>query len=290
MRISFLFAFPVLALALVSCKPKQNKAVQVQDDPILTDTVIVDSDQYVKFETTKGTFVVKLFRETPLHRHNMAIHAKYGKYDGQLFFGVQKNFKVQCGDLTSRGKAPKVVLGVEDKPDTIRGEIDLKKFYHRRGAVAQASMHQTDYSTSQQFYIVTGVKVKPADVMKNLTAINKRFHKVVKDSITRPYSPLIREYRDKKLNNKLSVLNDRLTKQADSIIAARGGRFEYSQAQLDDYANVGGTPSLDGYYTVFGQVVEGMDVIDSISMSKTDINYRPVPDVRIIKATLLDTY
>lgn len=279
----FLLSF----LLLVSCKPKQTVT---KVDPMLLDTVIVDSDQYVQFETTKGTFVIQLFRETPLHRHNMAVHAKYGKYDGQLFFGVEKKFKIQCGDLNSRGAAPGVALGVNEKNDTIPGEINVSRFYHKRGAVGQASLRQVELSTSQQFYIITGRTSTPSDLKRYEEKMNKRFHKSVKDSLTKPYSKQILEYRQKKYNNKISVLNDKLNKMADSVISSRGGKFSYSAEQIEEYGSIGGAANLDGYYTVFGQVVEGMDVVDEICNSRVDKNLRPTPDVKIIKATLLVSY
>lgn len=49
----------------------------------------------------------------------------------------------------------------------------------------------------------------------------------------------------------------------------------FTQEQIEAYTTVGGTPHLDGEYTVFGEVVEGMDVIDKIAGVKT--GYQDVP-------------
>lgn len=54
------------------------------------------------------------------------------------------------------------------------------------------------------------------------------------------------------------------------------------------YTTVGGTPHLDGEYTVFGEVLEGMEVVDKIQRVKTDRNDRPEEDVKIIKVEVLD--
>ena len=53
------------------------------------------------------------------------------------------------------------------------------------------------------------------------------------------------------------------------------------------YKTVGGTPHLDGQYTVFGEVVEGLDVVDTIQRMEVDKYYRPYTDVRILRAVIL---
>lgn len=55
----------------------------------------------------------------------------------------------------------------------------------------------------------------------------------------------------------------------------------FSTLQRDTYTSVGGVPFLDGDYTVFGEVIEGLDVIDKIAAVKTDKNDRPLEDVRM---------
>lgn len=269
---------------LIGCQSKSKTGVV---DEIDADTVIVDADQYVLFETSKGSFTIKLYRETPLHRHNMVKQVRKGIYDGQLFFGVQKNYKVQAGDPKSRGAKPGTVLGVDEENDTIMSEIQPTKFYHKRGAVGQASLRQFNFSTSQQFYIITGTKSNDKTLANQEEKINKRYYKAVKDSLTQPYAKEIMEYREKKYNNKISVLNDKLNKETDKIMATRPV-FKYSAEQVQTYKTIGGAPTLDGFYTVFGEVIEGIEVVEAITQMHTDKNYRPSPDVKIIKATLID--
>lgn len=66
-----------------------------------------------------------------------------------------------------------------------------------------------------------------------------------------------------------------------------GDSIRMTKEMEDVYTTVGGTPHLDGAYTVFGQVVEGMDVVDRIQHVERDANDRPLEDVRIIRATIL---
>jgi peptidyl-prolyl cis-trans isomerase B (cyclophilin B) len=70
-----------------------------------------------------------------------------------------------------------------------------------------------------------------------------------------------------------------------SRAAAQSGMAMSDEAKAK-YKQVGGAPWLDGGYTVFGQVVSGMDVVDKIAAVKTDSNDKPVEDVKLIKITV----
>lgn len=65
-----------------------------------------------------------------------------------------------------------------------------------------------------------------------------------------------------------------------------GGKVKLTPEMCEVYKTVGGTPHLDGQYTVFGEVISGLEVVDSIQRVPTDSLDRPVEDVRIIKAYL----
>lgn len=282
----YLIGIPVVLALLFATGCKNTAKNEVQE--IDADTIILDADQYVRFETTMGNFTIRLYRETPLHRHSMVRQARKGIYDGQLFFGVQKGYKIQCGDPTSKNAQPGQPVGINDENDTIASEINPWKFTHKRGAVGQASQRQFNFSTSRQFYIITGKKSNAKTLTAQEKAVNKRYRKEVKDSLTRPYSRQILEWQKYKETKKISKLNDQLDKETDAIMAGRP-KFTYSQAQSDEYLTVGGAPSLDGLYTVFGEVTEGMDVIEAISSVHVDVNYRPAKDVKIIRAYVLES-
>lgn len=83
------------------------------------------------------------------------------------------------------------------------------------------------------------------------------------------------------------IVQGRTWKDADlAAMEARSGR-RYSEEQKKMYREQGGTPHLDGGYTVFGQLIEGMDVLDKIAKTPTGGADRPSTDVRILKAGIL---
>ena len=242
----------------------------------------------MRFETTQGNFTIKLYRETPLHRHNMVRLARKGVYDNQLFFGIKKGYKIQCGDIHSKNAKPDKEIGIDIEDDTIASEVDPWRFYHKRGAVGQASTVQFKYSTSQQFYIITGSRVKTNTLPTQESKINKRYRQVVKDSLTQLHAKELREWKKYGENKKISKLNDQLNKQTDAIMKDRR-TFSYSKQQIKEYGEVGGAPNLDGMYTVFGEIIEGMDVVEAISqLPAIRKNGRPDPDVKIIRAYVLE--
>lgn len=269
---------------------KNNSTAQAPAEEVDADTIILDADQYVRFETTKGNFTIKLYRETPLHRHNMVRLARKGYYDDQLFFGIQKNYKIQCGDVKSKNAKPGQEIGIDDdtEENRIESEVNPWKFYHKRGAVGQASTKQFNYSTSQQFYIITGKKVNSSTLPAQEKVINKRYRQAVKDSLTQPHAKDILQWQKYDEKKKISKLNEQLNDQADAIMKTRK-QFAYSPEQIKEYTTVGGAHTLDGLYTVFGEISEGMDVVEAISqLPATGRNGRPNPDVKIIRAYVLE--
>jgi cyclophilin family peptidyl-prolyl cis-trans isomerase len=62
----------------------------------------------------------------------------------------------------------------------------------------------------------------------------------------------------------------------------------FTPEQIAAYTTVGGAPHLDGEYTIFGQVLEGIETVEKIELTKTGRSDRPVEDIRILKATVLE--
>lgn len=81
--------------------------------------------------------------------------------------------------------------------------------------------------------------------------------------------------------------DEMLAKVQERITKATDGKITLTPEIRQAYFERGGTPHLDGQYTVFGEVLEGIDVVERIQMVETDENDRPVEDVRIVKATVI---
>ena len=78
----------------------------------------------------------------------------------------------------------------------------------------------------------------------------------------------------------------RLEKVQERLDAATQGQVKLTPEMIEVYKTIGGTPHLDGQYTVFGEVVEGLDVVDRIQQQAVDENDRPLEDIRVLKATV----
>ena len=271
------------SMMLTACN--NTKSAAPEAEPEDTDTIIVDADQYLLMETSEGNITFKLYRETPLHRHNFVKLARKGYYDNQQFFRIQNNFTVQAGDPKSKGATRETPLGENDVDYTIPEEIQPAKFYHKRGALAMASYYKMEKSSGGHFYFVTGFKYNDTKLFNAEDKYNKELRKEVFDSITHtsPYAEQLKEYaKDQKRNMpKIRELKKQITADTDKVMAHRK-QFHYSKEQKELYKTIGGAADLDGYYTVFGEIVEGLDVLTKIEKRAVDSRLRPI-DAVIIK-------
>jgi len=278
-----LLLFFAATLMLSACQNSQ-KGTPVSE-PEDTDNVIVDADQYLLMETSEGNITLKLYRETPLHRHNFVKLARKGYYDNQQFYRIQNNFTVQAGDPKSKGASRNVPLGENDLDYTIPEEIQPEKFYHKRGALAMASYYQMEKSSGGHFYIVTGFKYSDTKLFNAENKYNKKLREEVFDSITNssPYVEQLRVYTkdSKRYMPKIREIKKQIVAATDKVMATRK-QFHYTKEQKKQYTTVGGAADLDGYYTVFGEVIEGMDVVTKIEKRAVDAKLRPI-DAVVIK-------
>ena len=242
----------------------------------------------VKLETTMGNITVALYNETPKHRDNFIKLVKEGVYDSTLFHRVIKQFMIQAGDPDSKNASDTAMLGSGDVGYTIPAEFN-PKFFHKKGVLAAArqgdDVNPEKASSGCQFYIVTGRKFTEPQLLGMENKINEQREETLFDSLARRHMKEIYKMRKAGDNAGLLELQDTLEAQAREL-ADKEEKFRFTPEQIKAYSTVGGAPHLDGSYTVFGEVTEGMEVVENIEIAKTNRADRPVENIRILKASI----
>ncbi len=282
---------PLLAFVLLcACSAPQGDKVTTEFGIKQLNDSSPDCDQYVLMQTSMGDIKIKLYKDAPLHRQNFVNLVKNGFYDGQLFFRVSHNFMIQAGDPKSRGAAKGVKLGTTEVSYNIPMEIDVEKRWHKRGALSAASLKPGISSSGCQFYIITGKRVYDKNLDAHEVKYNKTLRRLMYESLQKPYADKINKLyaESKKSAAKKRELNEMIhlfSEKTDS--AMEGKKWSYTKEQRRGYKEDGGAFHLDGYYTVFGEVIEGIEIVEAISAVDFDVHERPLKDVVIKKVTLL---
>ena len=254
----------------------------------MTDTVSTKGDALIEIITSEGPIKVRLYGDTPAHRDNFIKLAEEGYYDGVLFHRVIKDFMVQTGDPDSRDAAPGARLGSGDPGYTLEAEILYPKHYHKYGALAAArtgdAVNPERRSSGSQFYIVTGQK-------QSASTIEQTERRMANDVRQQYWMKLMKQNASK--IKELQAAGDReaLEQFRQELIAQLEAEVKVPElpAQLkEDYVAVGGTPHLDNQYTVFGEVVEGMDTVEKIQNAETDASDRPKEDIKILSVKVIE--
>jgi peptidyl-prolyl cis-trans isomerase B (cyclophilin B) len=244
----------------------------------------------VKLETTMGDITLALYNETPLHRDNFIKLVKEGVYDSTLFHRVIKQFMIQAGDPQSKTASDTAQLGSGDVGYTIPAEF-RKELFHRRGVLAAArepdEVNPEKRSSGCQFYIVTGRKFTQAQIEGLEVRMNEAREQAIFDSLCREHMKEIYKLRRAGQNDRLLELQEALEAQAEEL-ADKEPKFALSEEQKKAYTTVGGAPHLDGGYTVFGEVTEGMETVEKIEIARTNRADRPLENIRILKASIIE--
>lgn len=248
---------------------------------------------HVTFETNFGAITVALYNETPLHRNNFVKLAEEHYFDSLLFHRVIDNFMIQAGDPDSKGAPAGKTLGMGGPGYTIPAEFNTK-FIHKKGALAAARrggpQNPKKESSGSQFYIVVGqqVPIEQLDAMVAQKADQAKAEYIQ----TKLYEPENKAYLNELIElqkagdrqnfmAKWQEFNDRYKDSLTTVPT-----FSYTEEQKNTYSTIGGTPHLDMDYTVFGEVIQGLDVVDIIAKVATDRNNRPLEDVIITKVSV----
>ena len=244
-----------------------------------------DSTHIILIESAFGNIKLKLYNETPLHRDNFLKLVQKHFYDSLLFHRVIPTFMIQGGDPDSKNASMEKMLGDGDVGYLIPAEFN-QKLFHKRGALAAArdgdEVNPEQKSSGCQFYIVQGRVF--TDSMLDLT--EKRITHM------KAYNNVVRKKENKKFLEKYQKFLQE--QNPDSIIMAKKKidalteeefaklpLYKFSPEQRNAYKTIGGAPHLDGSYTVFGEVIDGMDVVDKIATTPRNRMDRPLYDVRM---------
>jgi cyclophilin family peptidyl-prolyl cis-trans isomerase len=238
-----------------------------------------EKDYVVTIKTRLGDMVAILYDETPKHKANFIKLAKEHYYDGLLFHRVIEGFMVQGGDPDSKTAQPGQHLGNGGPGYTIEAEF-RPDLFHEKGALCAArlgdQMNPEKASSGSQFYIVQGRKMNMDDIKIN----QQKFRAALDQFFAKPEN---KSYYDS--INTLYQAGDRTAYMAfiyrlkNVVEKQLGVTVENPPAMVQAYTTIGGTPTLDGQYTVFGKVIKGLDVIDKITSQPKDQANRPTENV-----------
>ena len=244
----------------------------------------------LKIKTTEGDIIIRLYDETPKHRDNFLKLAKEGYFNGTLFHRVIKDFMIQGGDPDSKNAPKGKMLGTGGPDYTIPAEFVYPQYFHKRGALSAArtgdEVNPEKESSGSQFYIVWGKTFKPAELKQMEHQMAMQQEQQVFNQLTREHHEEIMNLRRNRDRVGLQELQDKLIEQTKRTCKQQG-KPTFTEEQIEVYTNVGGTPFLDNQYTVFGEVEEGLDIVERIQNCDTDRNDRPTEDVKIETVALL---
>ena len=273
-----LLIIAVLLMGLAACGAGHKKQMNMENRTL------------IKLETTLGNITVALYDETPKHRDNFIKLVKEGVYDSTLFHRVIKQFMIQAGDPESKNASDTAMLGSGDVGYTIPAEFN-DKFFHKKGVLAAArqgdQVNPEKASSGCQFYIVTGRKFREAQLLDMEVQMNEQREGAIFDSLAQKHMKEIYKLRKAQDHAGLLDLQEKLETQAHELYKQEEP-FKFTPQQIAAYTTVGGAPHLDGAYTIFGEVTEGMNVVELIEGAKTGRADRPVQNIRIVKASIVE--
>ena len=238
---------------------------------ILIQSCAMNKDVLITISTPYGEMKAIHYDETPLHKKNFIELSESGKFDSTTFHRVIENFMIQGGDVN---------LVSENEIDyTIPAEFN-DNLFHRKGEIAAARMgdnvNPDKESSGCQFYIVQGKVYKEEELTLDINALYGGVRRLLQEE---EYSDMRQKFidaqNDPEETQKLAISLSEICEEKYGMQI----RKTISDEVLKAYTTVGGVPHLDGAYTVFGRIVEGLDVIDKIASVKTGSADKPVEDI-----------
>jgi len=239
-----------------------------------------EKEYLVTFHTPYGDMKAVLFDATPEHKENFVELARSGKYDSTLFHRVIQDFMIQGGDLST---SP-TYNAEEDTVDyTIPAEF-VDTLFHKKGALAAARQGDQSNperaSSGSQFYIVQGTVYDEDELLTDMGKLGKGIQELLRnggydslgEELMRLYQSGDYQAYTQKMIDLKPVVEEELNIEVDK---------KYPKERLKAYTTIGGAPHLDDTYTVFGEVIDGLEVIDSIAAQPTGTADKPQEDIYV---------
>lgn len=249
------------------------------------------NETQVVMHTSMGDIQLKLYNETPKHRDNFIQLVKDGTYNELLFHRVIKDFMIQGGDVTSKDAPMNKSLGAGDQGYTVPAEFNYPKYFHKKGALCAArtgdEVNPERASSASQFYIVTGKKYSDAELNQMEKQLENRLKQSIFARLQAENKPKIMEYYRSGNKEELAILRDTLIGKTELEAEKRKDEAKLPKEIREIYKTEGGVPFLDNQYTVYGEVVKGIEVVDAIQQVKTNRQDRPTENVVITFVELL---
>lgn len=250
-----------------------------------------EKETMVLMRTNKGDITLKLYNDTPLHRDNFLRLVADKQYEGLLFHRVIKDFMIQGGDVTSKDAPMNKSLGAGDLGYTVPAEFRYPVRFHKKGALCAArtgdEVNPEKASSASQFYIVTGKKYSDAELNQMEKQLENRLKQAIFARLqTENKSKIMSLYRSGN-KEELAILRDTLIGKVELEAESRKMEAKISPEVREAYKTVGGVPFLDNEYTVYGEVVDGLDVVDAIQAMKTNKQDRPTENMVILSVEVI---
>lgn len=251
-------------------------------------SLVVAQNQFptIVIETNYGTMKAKLYDDTPVHSNHYLKLIKEGYFDGTLFHRVVQNFVIQGGAQDSRHAPPGMQIGGGRSDMELMPEFRENR-YHKKGALAAPRKGDNENpqkkSDASQFYIVQGQIYTEG----RLDTLERVVNVPIRNELIRTHYAPHREELDRLKESDprgFNALLDSVLGIVDSLYALAPGKLILPDELKKDYSTIGGLRNLDGEYTVFGEVFEGLEVIDKIAALPVDMYSRPTTDAKIIRA------